>query len=218
MIDLSTFYKNHFDTDKISDDNLNKFSLDHIQRMAAANTDGRFTDMITATTTAHNAYFGSISDEDINYAVQQSLTMSMKNTFENFQKTISQKEGIVRGNWNTDSPQYQEFFPRGLSEFSNASLANVETLMTRIVNAANNHIDVLGQPFVDIFTTIKNNFTASREAQLEKMGKVSDIKKSTGETRDVLEKQLMKNLLTLAIEYMDNPDNGMQFFNQQIIR
>ena len=90
--------------------------------------------------------------------------------------------------------------------------------MTRIVNAANNHIDVLGQPFVDIFTTIKNNFTASRKAQLEKMGKVSDIKKSTGETRDVLEKQLMKNLLTLAIEYMDNPDKGMQFFNQQIIR
>lgn len=186
--------------------------------MAAANTDGRFTDMITGTTTAHNAYFGSISDEDINYAVQQSLTMSMKNCFENFQKTVSQKEGIIRGNWNTDSPQYQEFFPRGLSEFSNASLANIETLMTRIVNAANNHIDVLGQLFVDIFTTIKNNFTASRKAQLEKMGKVSDIKKSTGETRDVLEKQLMKNLLTLAIEYMDNPDKGMQFFNQQIIR
>ena len=100
------------------------------------NGGGEFTTMITDTTTAYTNYFGSITDEDTKFAVQQGLTITMNNAVENFKKAVSQKEGIVRGNFGKDSSQYQEFFPNGVTEYSQATLQNVEMLMQRFVDAA----------------------------------------------------------------------------------
>lgn len=217
MIDLSKFYINHFDTDRISDDKLRKYCEIHIQRLAGANETGNYTKMITDTTIAYNEYFGAITDEDTNSAIKQSLTKTKDNVFEIFKKTASQKEGIVRGTWGIDSPKYKEFFPQGLTEYTKSTLANVETLMTRIVNAANNHQDELGEAFVKTFKDIKENFTAARTSQLHKLGEVSDNKVKTSTIRDVLEIQLMNNVLTLAKEFIGKPDEGMKFFDQTVL-
>ncbi|HEY5744831.1 MAG TPA: hypothetical protein VIU12_02035 [Chryseolinea sp.] len=43
-------------------------------------------------------------------------------------------------------------------------------------------------------------------------------KTDTAEARHALEDQLMNNLLTLAIAFKRNPDAGMAYFDQSIIR
>ncbi len=217
MVNLEHFFKNHFESDKIGDANLAKFVEIHIQNLIAANTDGRYNVMIEGTTAKYEIFADTLSSKDVKFAVQQSLTKSKDSLVEEFVKKISQKEGLIRSIWGVDSPTYQEFFPLGLSEYHKASLKNISMLMNRIINAATEHVDDIGQPFVDLFSMMRSNFTAARNAQLEKKGEVSDTRSEKNENRSVLEIELMKNLLALAAEYSGRPEKCTDFFDQSFI-
>ena len=218
MINMETFFKNHFNTDRISDDNIRKFTEIHLQRMAVKNGGGEFTQMITDTTTAYTNYFGSMTDEDTKFAVQQGLTIAVNNAVENFKTAVSRKEGLVRGNFRKDSVEYQEFFPLGVTEYRNANLANIEMLMTRFVNAANTHVGVLGIPFLTEFQGYLSAFTSARGAQLQKIGEVADKKTDTSFKRDEVETELMKNVHLIASMYVGDINTCMDFFDQSFVR
>ena len=218
MMNMETFFKNHFDTKEISDDNIRKFTEIHLQRMAAKNGGGEFTQMITATTTAYTNYFGSMTDEDTKFAVQQGLTIAVNNAVENFKKAVSQKEGLVRGNFGKDSTEYQEFFPLGVTEYSKATLQNVEMLMQRMVTAANAHVAQLGIPFLTEFQGYLSAFQSARGAQLLKIGEVVDSKTDTSFKRDTVEIELMKNVHLIGAMYVGDINTCMDFFDQSFIR
>lgn len=218
MINLEVFFKNHFDTKEISDDNLKKFTQDHIQRIVANNSSGIYNGMLNATITAYNGYFGAITDEDTKLAVQQSRTITTDNAFDAFILKVRQKEGTVRGLYGIGTAEYEEFFPHGLSEYDVASKANIETLMTRMVVASTAHQADLGVDFVTLFTDLKNNYITARTAQLQQFGLVDSSKSVTSSKRDVVEIRLSKNIMILAGQFLGNPDRANDFFDQSIIR
>ncbi|RPI12883.1 MAG: hypothetical protein EHM58_19530 [Ignavibacteriae bacterium] len=216
MHDLSVFFRNPFSDNTISDENLKKFTEDHMNMMTTNNEGGQFTTMIAETVAAYNAYFGRSADESTTMDVQTQLNQSMRNIFEEFITLVTRKEPEIRNIWGVESPVYKEFYPEGLAEYNNATLVDVEKLMNRYINASNNHMQELGQNFIDLFNGFKTNFTAARDAQLKK---ISEPQVNTGITanRSVLEKQLVKNLLTFAIVYIDTPEKGLEFFNINIL-
>ena len=217
-MNMETFFKNHFNTKEISDDNIRKFTEIHLQRMVAKNAGGSFSAMITNTTTAYTNYFGSITNEDTKFALQQGLTITVNNAVENFKKAVSQKEGLVRGFFGKTSLEYQEFFPLGVTEYTKAILANVETLMTRFVTAANGHVGVLGIPFLTEFQDYLNTYKSAREAQLLKIGEVVDSKTGTSFKRDVVENELMKNVHLIGSMFVGDINTCMDFFDQSFVR
>ena len=218
MINLKSFFKNQFDTSKISDDKLKKFTEDHLQKLISNNTSGQFDTIITDTTSAYTTYYGSISDEGARYALQQALTKAMNNTVEAFKKAVSQKEGIIRGTFGKDAPAYQEFFPFGVGEYTHANLADIERLMDQFLTAANAHSAEVGIPFITEFQNYKSAYLSARESQLLKKAEVTDLKSASSVKRDVVEVQLMKNLLTIAGMYVGNDDMCNDYFDQSIIR
>jgi len=218
MIIFESIFKNQFDTERISDDSFKKFVEDHIQRLIAKNGLGTFTTAITDTTNAYTSYFGNMSSEDIALAVQQSLTQTNDNILESFKDTVSQKEGFIRSFYNVNTPTYQEFFPHGITEYRQANKANAETLMTRMKAASTVHVADLAAPFVAIWTAFLTNWTASRSAQLLKIGEVDSTKTMTADTRNAFETQLMKNLFFVGFTFPGNVTACMDFFKQDIIR
>jgi hypothetical protein len=219
MINMETLFKNHFNTNKISDDNMQKFAEIHLQRMSANNGGGEFTQMITDTTTAYTGYFGAITDEDTKYAVQQGLTVAMNNSMKAFQDWVSKKAvHLVTATYGKDSPEYQEFFPLGVSEYSQATLNNIEVLLERMVTAANAHVADLGIPFVTDAQNYKNAFMSARASQLSKMGEVKDSKVDSSTTRDGLENELMKNVFLIGSMNVGDISRCMVFFDQSFIR
>ena len=218
MQNLKAFFKNHFNTPQISDDNLKKFTEDHLQRLVSNNTGGQFDALITDTTTAYTTYYGAISDEGARFALQQALTKAMNNAVEAFKKAVSQKEGIIRGTFGKDAPAYQEFFPFGVTEYTHANLADIERLMDQFLTAANAHVAEVGIPFVTEFQNYKSAYMSAREAQLLKKAEVTDLKSASTVKRDVVEVQLMKNLLTVAGMYIGKEEMCNDFFDQSIIR
>lgn len=218
MLNIINFFKILFDTVRISDLNLRKFCEDNLQRTIANNPGGIYNGLITDTTTAYNGYYGAIIDEDARTAVKEGSTIAMNNAMENFQDNVSQKEGIIRGTYGKDSPTYQEFFPYGLTEYSNANLQGVGVLMDRMVTASTAHQVELGLDFVTLFTNLRDTFNTARTAQLNLIGEVAGKKDVTADTRDAVEVQLMKNILFVAYNNVGNLEAMNTYFDQSFIR
>jgi hypothetical protein len=218
MINFAVFFKIHFDTSKLSDDKIKRYTQSHIERMRANNTGGKYDAMIAATVAAYDAFYDAISDESTDEGIKQSATMSVDTIMAAFKAEVSSMEGIIARAFRTEPSKIQEFFPFGLSEYSNATKSNVEMLIDRIVNACANNSGKLPADFDVPVKALRQNYTDLRKVQLQKIGTVADDKARAATTRNVLERQLMLNLLDLAKEYLGDPVNGLKFFDQSIIR
>lgn len=218
MRNLRTYFKVIFDSPKISDDNLRKFAEIHLQRLSADNPGGLFTPLITATSAAYQAYFGAIVDEATRTAIQKGMTLKMNDARDTFLEAVRRQEGRIHAEYGKESAEYAEFYPQGIMEYNQATLANVESLMLRYAKAAERHAALLGQNFVTTFQDFHTAFVGTRTAQLLAIGEVKAEKSDTRVSRDVLEDQLMDNLLTLAMKFKRNPDAGMAYFDQSFLR
>lgn len=218
MLDLKNFFKIVFDDPKISDESLRLFAVDTLQRMSANNSGGTLTTNITDTTNAYTNYFGAITDEDLKFSIQQGLTIAANNLFEGFKKDASRKEGAVRSQYGVDSATYQEFYPHGINEYTQATKENVLTLMTRLKNSFHNHVGDLGLANETLFTNYLTNYTAAANAQQLKFGEVSGSKTLTASNRHRLEAELQKDVLTVALQNVGNQDAAAVYFDQSLIR
>ncbi len=58
----------------------------------------------------------------------------------------------------------------------------------------------------------------SRDAQLATKGSVATDKSSAATTRNQVETQLMKSLLTIALDHISDAQGGLAYLDQSIIR
>ena len=218
MIHFSVFFKIHFDNEKISDDKIKRYTQSHIERIFANNTSHKYDAMLAATTAAYDNYYNAISAETTNEGIKQSATKSVDSILAEFKAEVSSMEGVIARAFRNEPSKIEEFFPFGLSEYSNASKSNAEMLMDRIVNACGNNSGKLPADFDVQVKTIRQSYTDLRKVQLRKIGTVADDKARAALNRNILERQLMLNLLDLAKEYLGDPVNGLKFFDLSILK
>ena len=222
-MNFKKLFENHFSSDKmdyISDEEMKDFSQDGIGRITANNGGGLFTTILNDTVTAHTNYFGAITDKDVKLAVQQSLTMSKDNIVKTFKQTVQEKSGTIQGAFagGKNAPEYQEFFPFGLTEYTNATMGNIEVLINRMVTASNNHIAELGATFAALFINIQGNYNTARNLQINKKGEVGVAAEAIDTNRLPLELQWCKNLHFVGFTYPGNVDMCATFFNQSLLK
>ncbi len=218
MLNLNILFKNHFSNRLISDNSIRKFAEVHLQRLSANNGGGEFTQIITDTQHAFNSCFGSMNDEDQNYAIQQGLTISVTKVLKEFKLFISSSEGLVRAQFGKKSAEYQEFFPNKMKEYWHLNLANAEKVMERFYNVAGKHTNVFGNSITNLAQTLLTEFTEARSNQLKKKGEVAEKKSSTRERRKNLELQLIRNLHYIGYLYPGNVNRCNDFFDQSFLR
>ncbi|MEK7264369.1 MAG: hypothetical protein AAB071_07665 [Bacteroidota bacterium] len=218
MFNLKSLFKNHFDTKKISDVHLEKFTDDHIHRLTNNNTGGKYTALITATQNAYNTYFGAMTSKDSKYSTQQAKTQTVDAIIEAFKKAVKKQEGLLSVKLDEGSPDYNKFYPQGKAEYSHATKSTVKILMERFVVFGAEYEAQLGGEFLQIFETLYDQYKTIRGQQLDAIDLTDAERHTTSVKRDVVERQLMINALTLAIEYLGEPDMVEVFFDQTIIR
>jgi hypothetical protein len=218
MKNLRNWFANPFADPKISYEKLKLFAADVIARLTNNNGSGLFTAVLAQLVAAYQSYFGDITDVDLAAAIQKSFTASKDNLFRTFKEAVSRQEGLVRSKFGKDSGTYLEFFPLGLSEYSKATLANVETLMTRMADRGQAYVADLGNDFANEFQNILTNYQAARTAQLGRKSLTSDERTERHSTRADLETQLFSAMFTVGLNFPGNVDRCMDFFDQTIIR
>jgi len=218
MLNLKNFFKNHFDTDRISDDNLNKFSNDHLQRLTANNAGGDYTAILTPTAPLVTAFTDAINAETVKGGIQKGDTLDVDKHIDNFLKLVRRREGLINSVFGNDSSQYMEFFPLGLTEYNEADKGNIESLMARMKDRSVHYAADLGTAIGTEFTTIHTNYVALRNEQLLTFGDVEVLRTNTATARAALVAQLGLNLLFIAGKNLGFPDRLDDFMDQSIIR
>ena len=218
MLDLRNYFKNHFNSVQVSDDNLRKFAEDHLQRLTSNNTGAQYTGLLSDTQTLYDDFNTLIKKEDQVFSQQQGKTITTDNVMSDFVQMVSRKEGAVRSEFGKDSAEYQEFFPNGLSEYHQVSKANAEMLMERMRNAGQSYVAQLGANFVTIFDTFLTQYISARQLQLQTIAKVGALKSDGEVAREALTIQLMRNLLIISANFIGFTDRLDDYFDQSIIK
>ena len=78
MIELVKYFRILFLSVRISRERLKDFTESHILSLTAHNPGGIFTTILTNVTAAYNNYYGDLSSEAVNLAVQEGKTIAMK--------------------------------------------------------------------------------------------------------------------------------------------
>lgn len=218
MLDLRNLFKNFFNTNRISDDTLRRGAQDHLARLQANNQRGQYQQLVADTQADFDAYCQAIDSEDNNFATQQGATKVVDQIIDKFKKDVSRYEGLVRGYFGTDSKEYQEFFPQGLSEFGAANKSNIEMLMDRMMRKTDEHSPTLGGNIKAIFEQHKQTYLSARTNQLQNIAGTTVRKTNTANARERLEIRLCKNLLAIALEHVGNPEILANYLDQSIFR
>ena len=202
---------------KISRERLKNFTEDHIQRLTVNNPGGIFTGILTAITTAYNSYFGDLSSESINVAVQEGKTLAMKESRVALETTLSENEKLIAYTYRNNQPVYLEFYPLGITEYLRADIPTLETISNRYKNILADHAADFTPAFVSNFNTVQATIVTNRAAQQAAMGSVAGERSDLVTSKTDLALQLTTNLLTIALQYVGNESKCEVYFNQAIL-
>jgi hypothetical protein len=218
MRNLDIFFKNVFLGARISYEDLRKFTEIAMQRIANNNPGAIYTALLTALTNAYTAYFGDLTDEETKKAMKEGSTITMNNALQDFKLWVRTKEGIIKGTFGIGSAIYEEFYPHGLTEFTNMTLANAAVLMQRYVDISTVHAAALPATFVADVTAMKDAFVDARELQNELVAKVATERTQKHGTRLEVETALMKCILIIASNNIGNLDAVNLYFDQSFLK
>jgi hypothetical protein len=219
MKNLSVHFGNLFQTGgPISETRIKSFAIDHLVKIAHFNTGGQYDAMLNDTQLAYTAFFGEITDEDAMKALQKSRTRSVDLFIKSFKGQISDVRDVIASVLKAKSPEYLEFFPRGVSEYTNATKSNIDVLLDRFKVKIISFSTSFSAVFVAQVKAFSDQYDMARGAQLATKEDVSAYIGTTAEKREKLEKQMSKNVMTLAIEFYDEPEKALAFFNQGLLR
>ena len=222
MISLKRMFLVPFDDPAISSGELRLFSEDHIGRLRRQNTTGayagRFTVMLAATEAVFARFVGSLNIRTSAGAAREGDTMAMNAALEAFQALVRRREGRVKDKFGKPSPQYEEFFPRGLTGYNEVTLETAETWMTHMVATSTKYQVQLGADMVAEFTGARTAFVDARGDQTEQSGSVAEAIRERKEARDAMAEQLMDNLYDIAKMFKRQPDRCADFFNESKLR
>lgn len=206
-----------FEDEKLSDSNLRAYADDHLIRLANNNPGSVYTPLITDTTTAYTAYYGSMTSEATKEAVSEGLTITMNTAKDAVLEKLSKQRDLVAYKFGADSPTYQQFFPQGMDEYRRAQLDDLTTILDRYSAAANLHLTADFPAEVTEVDALITAYKDARTVQRDAFSETDALRTDRRENRKTLTLQLTKNILTLAIDFLEDTDGFDDYYDPQLL-
>jgi hypothetical protein len=214
MINIVRLIKDIYDDRELIDSRLRTFADDHIIRLANNNPGSIYDPMIAATTAAYTAYYGAFNNELVIEAVTQGLTIATNNAATAVKNKLSNQQKYIDYTFGEGSEIYQEFFPYGMTEYHNARIDDLGSLLERYVTAANTH---LTPAQVGEVVPLVTAFTTARTAQRTAFSQTDTLRTGRRDTRKALTMQLTRNTLALASDHLGNVDVFDNYFDLTLL-
>jgi len=217
---------------RVADDRFERFCAAHITSLVAH---PRFANLAPPTQMAYDDYFGARAGQDKIETKRLGLTQAVQLKLEEFQSLVSRHAGAIASRWGKDSLEYRRFYPNGLSEYRNANLQSVGTLMERYTEGLQElgkHLPdhVIADFLAPIPTDADPNgteggiiprFRAVRATHLAAKGGVEESRRQRTGNRNALEHQIMENVLTVALavlrEDKESKGQALRLFPQNLL-
>lgn len=210
--------KNPFGNPTISEEKYEKLVESHFQRLNANNDTGTYTDLINEGSPKFTLWKQTISVEAIELALRQGRTISMNDSVKLIKSYISKKRGVIMDKFAEGTTQYEQFYPYGAMEYSEANLGKLRTITERWIAAATTFAADLpanlasdGQLFLDAFIT-------NRASQLLSAGEVVQKDSDSDIARADMNNWMYKCLLTLLLIHIADVERVNDFYDLSITK
>lgn len=208
-----------FDDPKLSYNNLQSFTEDHLVSLANPenNPGGIYNAIITETTTKYNNYYGKMTNELVKKAIAEGTTITRNNARNAVETLIKGLEGGTKLKFGSDSAVYQELYPLGITEYTQAREGDVGNLFDRFEIAATTHLTAHFPTEVGDLSTLIASFHTAFTARETVVNQVDTAQTGKHEDRKILTVQLTINFLTIAINNIDNPDRFDDYYDPRFL-
>jgi len=217
MLDLHKYFSNPFNDERISTDELVAFGTDHLARLIANNPAAVFTARITATTTALNGMGGAFTDDKTKLALRKSKKQAKDAFRAALPAAIGKIYGAVQAQFGDAGAQMTECFPQGRSVFTSCTDGALAGELQTLVNGVTDYQTQLGAPVVAAATALLTGWTAVFQTSETSTGSKSTTQLAKNNARLALQLELFKNLLTLALNFPDQPDQLDVYMQQSLL-
>ena len=215
---FDSFYTDLFDKHSIIDARLQVFLRNLIASLTANNPGGVFTTLITSLTADYTTYFGNFETKGVNIAERKGLTSSLDTVSKLFADTVRGKYNTIASVYPLGTSVYIEFFPKGLTEFSRLTRANIQGISHRMSVKATEYMASLGgAPFAAIFTTLETNITAAIGTQNTGKSVVKTITSEVLTNRTPVENQTMKAMYEVGSQFWPNQATCRSYFDFSLL-
>lgn len=217
MIQLTKFGENPFDDSSISQNNFRQFSFDHLGKLKANNPGNVFDPRIAPTQAAFDQFDAVFGSKTLEEAIKKGSTMGLAAKVEEAQTSARKLEKLVSFHFGNPSPQYMEFFPKGLTELATAGKGEWPNILNRLKTSTAKYTATLGGTIAADFATLQAEYIASEDTQVGKKGAVNDYRTLLEEKRRLLATEMFTNLLTIALANVGKPAAILSYFDQSIV-
>jgi hypothetical protein len=217
MKDLHTYFTNPFNDPKISLDELVAFGTDHLARLIANNPAAVFAARITATTTALNGVGGAFTDDKTKLALRKSKKQAKDAFRAALPLAVGKIYGAVQAQFGNPSTQLTECFPQGRTVFNTCADGALAGELQTVINGVTDYQAQLGAPVVAAAMALLTGWTAVFQTSETSTGNKSTTQLAKNNARLALQLELFKNLLTLALNFPDQPDQLDVYMQQNLL-
>lgn len=217
MMNPEQIFKQMYDDFRVTDARLIKYAEVALLRLQNNNPGEKFTPLIAPLQTALDGFKNAVAGKSLLKAQRQGSTISVDDLIDEFRQKALQREGLIRDVFGVDSPEYQEFYPQGTSEYTRINKTNADQLMRRMVGAYANHSEVLPEARRLEIEKLYVDYTNARNGQLDKAAGISNKQIEKTQGRTALEIQLQHNLLTIAREFIGKPEMYHTYFEHNLL-
>ena len=221
MIRFDRFFKNPFDDDGISLDELSTFTIDNLSRMIANNPGAILNARITATTVAFTALEVCTDSDQGKLGLRKARVMLKDQFRQSLPKYLEFIEGAIRGHYKlqSDGPVL-ECFPGGRTVFTTCVDEHLNNHLSTLVTALTAHSTPNG-PMPNgalsdaggLLSTWLALYGASETSSANKTA--TEAGKRTARTN--LQLELFLNLLFLAQTFPKQPDQAALYMRQSLL-
>lgn len=216
-MELLRYFENPFYIPRLKFNTFTTAVEIHIARLSANNPGGIYDEIIAETKLLFAAFKETRSLRDIEFAEQQGSTVTTANARAACLKLVRNREGYIRYKFGgSNTAGYIEFFPEGLKELSSIRLMKLDFFMQRMVTKATNFQAELGPQLLADFTAARQAFAEARDAQTTNIVQTKTLRTRTHNARKALADQLMRNLHTIGLHNIGNPEAAADYFDQHL--
>ena len=213
MLNPIRLCSNIFDTKELSDADLRTFTEDHLLRLTNNNPGAIYSTLITNTTAAYNAYYGKMSSELTQSQIKEGLTVTKQEARIAVEEKVSSLQGLIKYKFGESSAVYQEFYPQGMDYFYKAKDGDLELRLDSFQAAAVTHLTADYPAEVTAFTNLNTAFKNALAAQNNALSLIDNLITGKNTDRKALTVQLSQNLLIIASNNIDLPDQFDDYYD-----
>jgi len=146
--------------------------------------------------------------------VQKGSTFTVNEVMKSFKVYMSDNEGVIaKALGGKRKAAFVEFYPRGLSEYTNATKTKMPALLKQVLDAAEKYKADLGATQTKELKDFTKQYEAARSDQQNPKGSVTDNRTERTSNRTALEIELLKAIYSVGLMYPGDVAKCSSFFN-----